>query len=71
MIFNRYSDSSKISKNSRIDSLSDNLGLADRRYNGNVLDIMKDVDYVSIDKRINDMRSRSKAYLDDALAFCK
>lgn len=72
MIFNRYSNSSKVSKNSRIDSLSENLGIADRRFDGsNVMDIMKDMDYVSIDRRIEDMRSKSKSFLDDALAFCQ
>lgn len=72
MIFNRYTDSSKVSKNSRIDSLSANLGLEDRRFNGgNLLDILNEMDYASIDKKVEEMRAKSKQFLDTALAFCE
>lgn len=72
MIFNRYSDASKVSKNSRIDSLSRNLGLENRRFNGsNLFDIMKDTDYTAVDEKVEAMRAKSKQFLDTALAFCK
>ena len=62
----------KVSKNSRIDSLSANLGLEDRRFNGdNLLDILNEMDYASIDKKVEEMRAKSKQFLDTALAFCE
>lgn len=70
MIFKRYSDESKTSKNSRIDSLCENLGLYDRLYKkDNVMDILNEIDYNSIDEKIEEMRNKSKKYLDEALAF--
>ena len=40
MIFNRYSDQSKTSKNSRIDSLCQNLNLSERRFSGDILSLI-------------------------------
>lgn len=70
MVFKRYSDTSKTSKNSRIDSLCENLGLTDRRFNGNnISSIMNEIDYNAVDEKAEKIRSDSKKYLDKALAF--
>ncbi len=70
MVFKRYSDKSKTSKNSRIDSLCENLGLSDRRFSGdNITSITNEIDYKAVDNRIDHIRSDSKKYLDEALAF--
>lgn len=70
MVFSRYSDQSRVSKNSRIDSLCENLGLTGRRYTGsNIEDIFQDIDYEQVDIKISRIRDRSRAFLDQALAF--
>lgn len=43
MIFNRYVNASATSKNSRIDSLCQNLGVSERRFSGDILEIQKDM----------------------------
>ena len=69
IVFNRYSDKSKTSKNSRIESLCNNLGLEDRRYKeGNIIsEIDKNIDYVEVENKIESMRNKSKNYLKEAL----
>lgn len=70
MIFKRYADASKTSKNSRIYSICENLGVTHRMFDGSNLEtITEEIDYESVDSRIEKMRSESKAYLDKALAF--
>ena len=70
MIFKRYADSSKTSKNSRIHSICENLGVTHRMFDGSNLEtITEEIDYDSVDSRIEKMRSESKDYLDKALAF--
>ena len=70
MVFNRYSSQSVTSKNSRIDSLCQNLGISDRRYSG-MDDIRKkmesDIQYDAIQKRLSEERSRTKQYLEAAI----
>ena len=70
MIFSRYAQGSSTSKNSRIDSLCQNLGVPDRKYNGSNFDnIMQTPDYDMVDERMQAIRDRSKRFLDKALAF--
>lgn len=65
VIFNRYSDASKHSKNSRIDSLCQNLGISNCRYDGNIDNILKsNIDYTNVDKNYIELKKRSKEYLD-------
>ena len=67
MVFNRYSEQSKHSKNSRIDTLCENLNLSARRYNGNIVEsIQADIDYESVDKRVDDLREHAYNYLNKA-----
>ena len=67
MIYNRYSDASKVSKNSRIDSLCTNLGVNDRRFAGEILDIKKSIDFESVSNRLEKEKIETNKYLDNAL----
>lgn len=66
MIFNRYDDDSSTSKNSRIDSLCNNLVLNDRRYRGNILDIQKEINYVDVDEELKKFKKLTDNYLETA-----
>lgn len=66
MTFNRFTAGAN-SRNSRIDSLCTLLGLTERRFNGNVMDVEKDVDYVSVEERLRKLRVDSIKYLENAL----
>lgn len=66
IVFNRYTDTSQNSKNSRIDSVCENLKLSNRRYRG-VDTITKmvtaDIDYGFVNDRVDDYRKKTKEYL--------
>lgn len=66
MIFNRYSENSKTSKNSRIDSLCGNLGLSERRFMGDVLKIQNEIDYSEVQKKLDELSELTKAYINKA-----
>lgn len=67
VIFNRYSDNSSSSKNTRIDNLCGKLGLSDRRFSGDIIkDAKGDIDYSIIDNKLEDIRRESKDYLEQA-----
>ena len=66
MIFNRYSDASKVSKNSRIDSLCINLGISERRFVGNIMSVLDEIDYHSVNIKLNKLKSETDKYLDKA-----
>ena len=68
LVFNRYSDNSSSSKNSRIDSFCKNYGLSDRRYNGNIADVENKINYEDVLGKVDEHRQKSKAFLDKALA---
>lgn len=71
LVFNRYSDNSSSSKNSRIDSFCKNYGLSDRRYNGNIANVENKINYEAVLGKVDEHRQKSKAFLDKALAdFC-
>ena len=66
LVFNRYSDTSSNSKNSRIDSLCTNLGLENRRYSktADVLDqIRQKIDYDLVLKKISFYQKSTLQYL--------
>ena len=69
MVFNRYSDSSSNSKNSRIDSVCSNLGLCERRYLKQ-MDIVKamqrDINYDAVLSAIECYRQKTLQYLKNA-----
>ena len=68
LVFNRYSDNSSSSKNSRIDSFCKNYGLSDRRYNGNIANVENEINYEAVLGKVDEHRQKSKAFLDKALA---
>lgn len=63
MIFNRYSDDSRMSKNSRIDSLCRNLGLTERRYAGNIMKIQEKIDYQNVKAKFAKLMEQTEVYL--------
>jgi hypothetical protein len=66
--FDRYTDNAIDSKNTRIDSLLEMTGLLDRRYCDDIeREIKKNIDYDTVDKKLNQFRNFSKEYLMDAL----
>lgn len=66
--FSRFSDNSKQSRNSRIESLFSQTGLQDRHCVGDVVDMIdKEIDYSAVDIKVKAMREQSVAYLEDAL----
>ncbi len=67
VVFNRYKESYGASKNTRIDSLCNNLGLQERRFSGNIYtDMVASIDYQKVDTHLSNMRDFSKKYLEDA-----
>lgn len=67
MVFNRYIEGNKNSKNSRIDTLTTTLGLQDRRYSGKIDAILVDIDYDAVTRKLNQLKNKSEKYLDEAL----
>lgn len=67
LTFNRFSDASTDSRNSRIDSLSAHLGLEDRRYKGDVLKIRETFSFEPVDEKLAEFRAASVSYLSSAL----
>ena len=68
VVFDRYPQGAKVSKNTRIVSLCDNLGLVSRRFSGNIAEqIAQPIDYGRVEAALATMREASAAYLDNAL----
>ena len=66
VIFNRYSDQSKTSKNSRVDSLCQNLNLSERRFSGDICAIRNEINYQAVDENLMKLKKQTEAYLDKA-----
>ena len=66
MTFNRFVDGAN-SRNSRIDTLCEITGLSERRFNGNVLQIIEDIDYNAVDFKLKKIRNYSREYLSNSL----
>ena len=66
MVFNRYAEESKHSKNSRIDTLCQNLGLKNRRFEGRIGTITQPIDYEYVYKKLNELKRDAITYLDKA-----
>lgn len=67
LVFNRYSDKSISSKNSRIDSFCRNYGLSERRFDGNIDAVDNEIDFDTVHKKVENHRAESRAFLDRAL----
>ena len=64
---NRFNEKSKNSRNSRIDSLCSQIGIQDRRYDGNIFKIDNEIEYSQVDDRIEYLRQDSREFLKKAL----
>ncbi len=67
MTFYRFKSSSKGSRNSRIDSLLGTFGLQDRLYQGDIMEITKEVDYNKVHEKLKDYRDKSIDFLKESL----
>lgn len=69
---NRYSDSLRKSKNTRINSLFSLLGIEDRHYVSESLDIEEsieaNIDYAQVDKRLAALRNKTFDFLENSLS---
>lgn len=71
VIFNRYNENSKHSKNSRIDTLCMNLNLEDRRFISTkklYMQLTSEIDYKCVDEKLSILKSKTNSYLDKAFA---
>lgn len=70
LTFPRYRQDAAVSRNSRIESLMNHLGLQERFYMGDdvVKAMERPIDYDMVDKNKEAMVSRSKTFLDQALS---
>lgn len=67
IVFNRYAENDKASKNTRIESLCVNLGLESRRFSGDICErINQDIDYIDVDRKLGEIRKNSYEYLESA-----
>ena len=66
MIFNRYANTSATSKNSRIDSLCQNLGVSDRRFLGDISTIQKIIDYEEVYCKLAKLKQKTDQYINAA-----
>ena len=74
LFFNRYDEASKHSKNSRIDTLCQNLSLTNRRFSNkeNLFEqLTESIDYKKVDERLNQLRGFTEEYLNQALKDIK
>lgn len=68
LVFNRYLENSKHSKNSRIDTLCKNLKLENRRcIDGNVDNAKEKINYDMVEVELSKLKIESERYLDNAL----
>lgn len=67
MTFYRFKSSTKGSRNSRIDSLLGIFGLHDRLYQGDVMKVREDINYVKVHEVLKDFREKSVAFLKTSL----
>lgn len=69
-VFRRYNKKSKVSTNSRLESLLGIVNLKERLLDGdeNIEDVLKmNIDYKVVDEKIEDFRNKSKEFLKNAL----
>lgn len=72
VVFNRYSEKSSVSKNSRIDTLCTNFDISGCRYNSKIeiVDQLKEsIDYSMVDQKLIQMRKDAENYLISALGL--
>ncbi len=68
IVFNRYTENSTVSTNTRIDSLLKNLNLEERRYKSDLFDeLIAPIDYAEVRQNVQNMRNFSIDYLQNSL----
>ena len=72
IVFNRNSNKSKHSKNSRIDTLCAKIGIANRRYKSNFIQQMQaSIEYSAVDRNVEILKQEDYTYLDNAFKGIK
>jgi hypothetical protein len=67
LTFNRFAQGAN-SRNGRIDSLCNLLGLKERRFKSDIYkEIQKDIDYIRVDKKLEKLRENSLDFLEKSL----
>lgn len=67
--FNRYGKDAGNSRNSRLDSLFEQLGI-ERRFRGDIVsEMMETIGYETVDQRLSSLRRTAEDYLTDALSL--
>jgi len=69
VIFNRYDENSTYSKNSRIDTVCQNLNLLNRRFVRSeqlYKQLIKEIDYIAVDAQLKKLKQETDDYLDIA-----
>lgn len=66
LTFNRFLEGPN-SRNSRIDSLCTLLGLSERRFSGNVMDVQKEIEYSAVENNLRKLREASVSFLENSL----
>ena len=65
--FNRYGNDSKNSRNSRLDSLFEQIGI-NRRFQGDIIhDMFEEIDYDEVESKLQSLRLYAENYLTNAL----
>lgn len=71
VVFNRYSEESKFSKNSRIETLCSNLGLESRRYRNQdelCKQMQEEINYSDVEKKLDALKEYTNKYLNEAFS---
>ena len=74
IVFNRYSSEAKHSKNSRIDTLCEALGVSNRRYNSKndiIEQAKRKIEYNEVSKKLERLKEYTNDYLDKAFEGVK
>lgn len=67
MTFYRYKKNSKHSRNTRIDSLLSIVDLNNRIYSGDIFQISNPIDYITVNKKLSNLRDLSHDFLANSL----
>ena len=66
LVFYRFTEGTH-SRNSRVDSLCELLNLENRKYNGNINEVEKAIEYNEVFEKLEELKLKSKSFLSQAL----
>lgn len=66
VVFDRYDENAKYSKNSRIDTLCENFGIWQQRYKEDISVIYNKIDYDRVNQKLRNLKLQAETYLDNA-----